>query len=331
MSDKNVSYATMLLSGALLLTGCAEAADTAQNYPQRPIRLVVPFAAGGNADIIGRMVGQRLGERLGQNVVVDNRAGANSIIGTDLVAKSPADGYTLLLCAIAHATNLVFATKLPFDPQKDFMPISLVATTPLMMVTNVSFPPRTVRELIAYAQARPGRINYSTAGNGSAQNLAGALFSHMAHVDIVHVPYKGSLQSATDVIGGQIEMTFGTFTFSLPHVKSGRLRALGMTGAQRSAMAPEIPTIAESGLPGYEMGQWNGILAPRGTSQAIIARLNREIAAVMAAPDIIERYSALGGDPITSSPEEFARYLQSEIGKWQQVARASGIRVDLTR
>lgn len=306
------------------------AADSALSYPKRPIRLVVPFAAGGNADIVGRVIAHKLTERLGQNVVVDNRVSAGSIIGTELVAKAPPDGYTLLLIAASHATNSAFVAKLPYDAVKDFAPISLVSSTPLMMMTYPGFPPKTVKELIAFAKARPGQINYSSSGHGSSQNLAGELFKLMAGVDILHVPYKATVQSTADVMSGQIELTYSTFTFALPHVKSGKLRGLAMTGAQRSPMAPEIPTMAET-LPGYEMGQWNGVLAPAGTPPMIIARLHKDLVAVMKSPDVIERYASLGGEPRTSTPDELTQYIKSEMTKWTKVAQAQKIRVDLTR
>lgn len=308
----------------------AVAAESAPGYPNRPIRLIVPFAAGGNADIVGRVIAHKLTERLGQNVVVDNRVSAGSIIGTDLVAKAPPDGYTLLLIALSHATNPAFVARLPYDAVKDFAPISLVASTPLMMMTYPGFPPKTVKELIALAKVRPGKINYSSSGNGSSQNLAGELFKLMAGVDILHVPYKATVQSTADVMGGQIELTYSTFTFALPQVKIGKLRGLAMTGALRSPMAPEIPTVAET-LPGYEMGQWNGILAPAGTPPMIIARLNKDIVAAMKSPDVIERYAGLGGEPRTSTPDELAQYIKSEMAKWTKVAQAQKIRVDLTR
>jgi tripartite-type tricarboxylate transporter receptor subunit TctC len=308
----------------------AVAADSAQSYPNRPIRLVVPFAAGGNADIVGRVIANKLAQRLGQNIVVDNRVSASSIIGTDMVAKSPPDGYTLLLIALTHVTNPGFVGKLPYDSKKDFAPISLVASTPLMMMSYPGFPVKTVKDVIAMAKVRPGQINYSSSGNGSSQNLAGELFKLMAGVDLLHVPYKGTVQSTADVIGGPIELTFTTFTFALPHVKSGKLHGIAMTGARRSPMAPEIPAIAET-LPGYEIGQWNGILGPAGMPQTVVARLHREIVAVMQAPDVIERYAALGGEPLTSTPQELMQRISAEIAKWEKVAQAQKIRVDLAR
>jgi len=312
------------------VTVSAVAADSAQSYPNRPIRLVVPFAAGGNADIVGRVIANKLAQRLGQNIVVDNRVSASSIIGTDMVAKSPPDGYTLLLIALTHVTNPGFVGKLPYDSKKDFAPISLVASTPLMMMSYPGFPVKTVKDVIAMAKVRPGQINYSSSGNGSSQNLAGELFKLMAGVDLLHVPYKGTVQSTADVIGGQIELTFTTFTFALPHEKSGKLHGIAMTGARRSPMAPEIPAIAET-LPGYEIGQWNGILGPAGMPQTVVARLHREIVAVMQAPDVIERYAALGGEPLTSTPQELMQRISAEIAKWEKVAQAQKIRVDLAR
>ena len=324
----------MKWSAAKVLCFIAVAALTRNaiaQYPAHPLRLIVPYAAGGNADIMGRLIAQTLTERMGQQVVVDNRVGANSIIGTELAAKAAPDGYTLLFVANQIATNVVFTAKLPYDTVRDFAPISLTSSTPLLLVANVAFPAMSVPELIALARAKAGRINYATSGNGSPANLAGALFNYMAGVDIVHVPYKGIAQATTDVIGGQIEIGFPSMTSSLPYARAGKLRALAMTAAQRSQIAPDIPTVAESGLPGYQAVIWNGVVAPAGTPRAIIDRVNREITTAMKSKDTTERYVALGGDPLTSTPEEFARHIRAEIEKWGKVARASGIQIDLAR
>lgn len=300
-------------------------------YPAHPLRLIVPFAPGGNADIMGRLIAQTLAERMGQQVVVDNRAGAASIIGTELAAKAVPDGYTLLFVAPQIATNVVFTAKLPYDTVRDFAPISLTSSTPLLLVANLTFPAKSVQELIAYAKANPGRINYATSGNGSPANLAGALFNYMAGVNIVHVPYKGIAQATTDLIGGQIETSYPSLTSALPYVRAGKMRALAMTAAQRSQLAPDIPTVAESGVPGYQAAIWNGVLAPAGTPRAIIERINREITTAMKSKDTIERYAVLGGDPLTSTPNEFARHIRAEIEKWGRVAKAAGIQIDLAR
>ena len=324
----------MKWSAAKVLCFIAVAALTRNaiaQYPTHPLRLIVPYAAGGNADIMGRLIAQTLTERMGQQVVVDNRVGANSIIGTELAAKAAPDGYTLLFVANQIATNIVFTAKLPYDTVRDFAPISLTSSTPLLLVANLAFPAMSVPELIALAGAKSGRINYATSGNDSPAILAGALFNYMAGVDIVHVPYKGVAQATTDVIGGQIEIGYPSMTSALPYARAGKLRALAMTAAQRSQIAPDIPTVAESGLPGYQATIWNGVVAPTGTPRAIIDRVNREITTAMKSKDTTERYMALGGDPLTSTPEEFARHIRAEIEKWGKVARASGIQIDLAR
>ena len=295
------------------------------------MRLVVPYFAGGNADIMARVMALKLTERLGQQFVVDNRGGGGSIIGTELAAKSPHDGYTLLFVANAFATNPVFVARMPYDTIKDFAPISITGSTPLMLTANNALPAKTVKELIALAKARPGQINYASSGHGSPANLAGALFNHMAGVDIVHVPYKGTSQATTEVIGGQVQIGYPSMTSVLPHVKSGKLRALAMTAAQRSALAPDVPTVAESGVPGYEASIWNGMLAPAGTSKEIVGLLNREVVALIKTPDVQERFAALGADPRTSTPEEFASYIRSDMQRWSQVAKAAGIKIDLGR
>jgi tripartite-type tricarboxylate transporter receptor subunit TctC len=325
---------TMNWSASTVLCFIAVAALTRSaiaQYPAHPLRLIVPYAAGGNADIMGRMIAQSLTERMGQQVVVDNRVGANSIIGTELAAKAVPDGYTLLFGANQIATNVVFTAKLPYDTVRDFAPISLTSSTPLLLIANLAFPAKSVSELITLARAKSGQINYSSSGNGSPANLAGALFNYMAGVDIAHVPYKGIAQATTDVIGGQIEIGFPSMTSSLPYARAGKLRALAMTAAQRSQLAPDIPTVAESGLPGYQATIWNGVLAPAGTPRAIIDRINREITTAMKSKDTTERYVALGGDPLTSTPEEFAHHIRAEIEKWGKVARAAGIKIDLAR
>ena len=293
--------------------------------------MVVPFAPGGNADITARIVGQKLSERLGQQVVVDNRGGANSIIGTEIAAKAPADGYTLVFISNLFATNVVFAGKLPYDSIKDFAPLSLTGSTPLLLVVNNGLPVKSVKELIALAKSRPGALNYGSSGNGATANLAGELFNYMAGVNIVHVPYKGTAQATTDLIGGQMQVGYPSISSVLPHERAGKLRALGMTGAQRSALAPDVPTVAESGVPGYEASIWTGVAAPAGMPKSIVERLNREIIALVRAPDMLERLAALGSDPLTSTPGEFAALISADIARWVKLAQASGLRFDLAR
>ncbi len=293
--------------------------------------MVVPFATGGNADIMARMVGQKLSERLGQQVIVDNRGGANSIIGTAIAAKAPADGYTLVFISNLFATNVVFAGKLPYDSIKDFAPLSLTGSTPLLLVVNNGLPVKSVKELIALAKSRPGALNYGSSGNGATANLAGELFNYMAGVNIVHVPYKGTAQATTDLIGGQMQVGYPSISSVLPHVRAGKLRALGMTGAQRSALAPDVPTVAESGVRGYEASIWTGVAAPAGMPRPIVERLNREIIALVRTPETLERLAVLGSDPLTSTPGEFAALIKADIARWVKLAQASGLRFDLAR
>ena len=321
----------VLAALALCMSATDVRAQTAAAYPQRPIRMVVPFAPGGNADITARMVGQKLSERLGQQVIIDNRGGANSIIGTEIAAKAPADGYTLVFISNLLATNVVFAGKLPYDSIKDFAPLSLTGSTPLLLVVNNGLPVKSVKELIALAKSRPGALNYGSSGNGATANLAGELFNYMAGVNIVHVPYKGTAQATTDLIGGQMQVGYPSISSVMPHVRAGKLRALGMTGAQRSALAPDVPTVAESGVPGYEASIWTGVAAPAGMPRTIIERLNREIVALVRAPETLARLAALGSDPLTSTPGEFAALIKADIARWAKLAQASGLRFDLAR
>jgi tripartite-type tricarboxylate transporter receptor subunit TctC len=301
------------------------------DYPARPVRLIVPYAAGGNADIVGRLVGQRLAENLGQPVVIDNRGGANSIIGTAVAAKSPPDGYTLLIVAPAIATNPSMVKELPYDTLRDLAPISLVGSTPIILVAHPSLPGRTLKELIALARARPGELNYASSGHGSPANLAGALMNLMAGIKLVHVTYKGTAQATNDVIAGHMHLGFPSMTSVLPHVKAGKLKALGITGLKRSPLAPEIPTVAEGGLPGYQASIWNGLLAPAGTPGPVIARLNAETVKGLGSPEMRARFAGLGADIETSSPGDFRAFIESETKKWARVIRESGIRVELQR
>ena len=304
-------------------------AATVDAYPARPIRLIVPYAPGGNADIIGRYMAERLTDALGKQVVVDNRPGANSIIGTELAARAPADGYTLLIVASAHAINPSLVRKLPYDTLKDLAPISLVGSTPLILVAHPSLPVQNVKQLIAYAKARPGQLNFGSSGNGSPANLAGALFNLMAGVDLVHVAYKGTAQATSDIIAGHVQLGFPSMTSVLPQVKSGKLKGLAMTAAQRSPLAPDMPTVAESGLSGYQASIWNGLLAPSGTPAAIVNKLNGAIVRVLKSAEARERYGGMGADVLVSSPAEFEAFVRAEMIKWAKVIREANIRVDL--
>jgi len=304
-------------------------AKAAEIYPVRPIRLIIPYAPGGNADIQGRYVAERLTAALGKQVVVDNRPGANSIIGTDLAVHSPADGYTLLIVASAHAVNPSIVSKLPYDTLKDLQPISLVGSTPLIFVANSGLPANNLKELVALAKSRPGGLNYGSSGNGSPANLAGELFNLMAGVKLVHVPYKGTAAAATDVMSGQIQVGFPSMTSVMPLVKAGKLKAYAITAAKRSALAPELPTMAEAGVPGYEASIWNGLLAPAGTPKAIVQRINQATVQSLNSSEARKRYAAIGADVLYCSPQEFDAFIRSEMTKWSKVIRESGMRVDL--
>jgi len=303
----------------------------AQPYPSKPIRFIVPYAAGGNADIMARVIGQRLSEAIGQPVVIDNRPGANSIIGTEMVVRAAPDGYTGLIVASGLAVNPSLVRKLPYDTLKDLAPVTLVGSTPLLVAAHATLPANNVKELIALAKAHPGELNYASSGNGSPANLAGALLNVMAGINLVHVPYKGTAQATTDVIGGQVQLAFPSMTSTLPHVKSGKLKALAMTGSRRSPLAPDLPTVAESGVPGYQASIWNGLLLPAATPKSIVAKLNAEVVKVLRAPETQERYASMGADVLSGSPAEFDAFIRAEMKKWDKVIREAGIRVDLAR
>lgn len=319
--------ALALLLLPLLAAGSTLAAT--QAYPTRSIRLVVPFAAGGGTDIVARTVGLKLSEALGQPVVVDNRVGAAGTIGTDFVAKSAGDGYTLLMGSNGPmAITPSLQAKLPYDPLRDFAPVALVTTMPFLLVVHPSLPVRSVRDLVALAKARPGQLNYASPGSGSTTHLAAELFKAMTGANIVHVPYKGVAPAATDLMSGQVQMMSGDLSTLLPHVKSGRARALAITGAKRSPLVPELPTISEAGVPGYETSGWFGILAPAGTPREVVTRLNTEIVKGLGSSDVRERLSALGGEVAGGSPEQFAAHLRQEIAKWGKLVKAIGLKAE---
>ena len=314
----------------VVITAVSASANSA-DYPSHPLRMIVPYSPGGNADIMARLVGQRLGENLGAQVVIDNRAGANGIIGTELAAKAAADGYTLVLVASSLATNPSLVKQLPYDAQRDLAPISMVGSTPLLLAAHPTLPAASVKELIALAKAKPGQLNYASSGNGSPANLAGALLLAMTGINVVHVAYKGTAQATTDVLGGHVHMYFPSMTTALPYVKSGKLKALGITSLQRSPLAPDVPTVSEAGITGYQASIWNGILAPAATPRPVITRLNTELVRTLNAADTRERFTAAGADIAHSTPEEFRAFIASEITKWAKVIRESGMRVDLER
>ncbi len=316
-----------LLIGVVLLTGFATDVP-AQGYPGKPIRIIVPLAAGGPTDVLARSISQRITDNWGQPVVIDNRPGANTNIGTAAAAKSPPDGYTLLMTVNNLTINPSVYPALPFDPLKDFAPITLFATSPLILVVHPSVTARSVRELIALVKRKPREIFFGSPGNGSAPHLAGELFNTLAGVRMVHVPYKGITTAVTDLVSGQIALMFPGSPIALPLVKAGRLRALATTGARRTDAAPELPTIAEAALPGYEVSLWYGLLAPANTPPPLIERLHAEVARIVALPAIREQWAALGAEPASTNPGEFAAFLKQDIVKWQKVVRESGIKLD---
>jgi tripartite-type tricarboxylate transporter receptor subunit TctC len=309
---------------AALFPGIAAAAD----FPTRTIRYIVPSAPGGNADIVARLVGERLAKSFGQQVIVENRPGANNVIATEFVVKSPPDGYTLLQVANSHVTNPSVLKQLPYDTVRDLAPVGLLASTPLVLVVHPALPVRNVKDLLTLARVRPGELNYHSSGIGTAGHLAGVLLGHMAHVKIVPVPYRGTAQAMTDVISGDLHFSFPSLTLSLPIVKSGKLRALAMTGLNRTPLSPDIPTVSESGLPGYQASIWNGVLVPAATPQPMIAKLNAEIVRSLTGPEVRERFAASGSDVAPSSPDEFAAFIRAEIPRWAAVIKAAGIKAE---
>jgi len=315
----------------IILACCALVAlpAYAQDYPRRPVRLVVPFPPGGGNDIVARAVAQELGKSLGQQFVVDNRAGAGGAIGAELAARSPADGYTLFLGGVgSHVVNPSLHAKLSYDPIRDFAPVTLIASAPSVLVVNPSLQAASIAEFTALAKANPGKLNYASNGNGSSAQLAAVLYESMAGVRMVHVPYKGVAPALVDLMSGEVQLMFGTLVAILPHIKAGRLRALAVTGRNRSALLPEVPTLAESGLPGYEAGSWYGILAPAGTPGAIVARLNAQINNAIRQPEVRERLAAEGAEVIGGTPEEFAVHIRSELARMKKLVREGGLRVE---
>jgi tripartite-type tricarboxylate transporter receptor subunit TctC len=302
-------------------------AEAAETFPSHPVRLIAPFPSGGGVDIISRQLAQKVGERWGEQVVVDNRTGATGIIGTDLAAKSAPDGYTIVMGNVAtHAVNVSMYKKLPYDPVKDFAPITQVARVPEAMVVHPSLPASSVKELIALASKKPGALTVGSAGYGSPPHLAAELFQLLGKVQFTHVPYKGSTPALTDLLGGQINIYFSNILSATPYVKSGRLRALGVTSIKRSAVLPDVPTIAEAGVPKYEEYNWYGVLAPAGVPAPILKKIHDDFVAVLRAPDVTQRLAADGAEVIASTPQEFARFIRSEIDKYANVVRQRGLK-----
>ncbi len=297
-------------------------------YPAKPIRIVVPLAAGGPGDVLTRAIGQKLAEQTGQPVFIDNRPGANTNVGTEFVARAPADGYTLLSTGNPLTTNPSLYPVLPYDPQRDFSPVTLFASIPLLLVVHPSLPVRTPRELVALAKAKPAQLHYGSAGNGSALHLAGEMFNSIAQIKLVHIPYKGVTNAFSDLLGGQISIMFPGAPIALPQTTTGKLRALGTTGARRMATAPELAPLSESGLPGYEISVWYGIVAPANTPTTAVSRLHAEIGKIVQLTDIKQRWAALGAEPLQNTPEQFAAFLKTDTSKWAKVVRDAGVKID---
>jgi len=312
----------------LILIAFAALPAWSQSYPSHPVRIIVPFAAGGPADIYARVVGQRLQEALGQAFVVENRPGGGSVVGTDAVAKSAPDGYTLLMMSNTHTVNESLISNKPFQLLRDFVPVAPVNYSDLVLVVHPSVRANTLKELIALAKSKPHVLNYASSGPGTPYHMAGELFKAMAGLDIVHVPYKGSSGARTDILGGQVQMMFDAITTMAPNVRAGKLKALGTTGKVRSPVLPEVPTVAEAGVPGYEAVIWLGIMAPAGTPKPIVERLNAEIRKIVNRPEVKEAWAKQGAAPMSMSTDEFGQYLREDIAKWANIVKISGAKVD---
>jgi len=316
----------LAVDGCVALLLAASAVAHAQGYPSRPVRLIVPTSPGGGTDISARMLAPKLSEYLGQQIVVDNRPGASTMIGVELVARAAPDGYTLLMGISSLAIAPYIQTKVPYDAVKDFAPVSQVVVLSNLMVSHPSLPARTVKELVAFARTRPGQINFAAGSVGSNPHLAMELFLAMTGLKMVHVPYKGQGPALIDLMAGHVSLSMANMLSALPHVKNGRLRAIGVTGAKRASIAPGIPTIAEAGVPGYEVVQWFGVLAPAHTPRDIIARLHAGIVRVVQDPAIRERFSSDGAETVGSTPEEFAAVIRADLSKWSKVIKDAGIK-----
>ncbi|MDO8279382.1 MAG: tripartite tricarboxylate transporter substrate binding protein [Burkholderiaceae bacterium] len=314
--------------GVVSLT-LASTASQAQSYPDRPVRIIVPYAAGGASDAVTRTVAAKLGEMWMLCVVVENRGGGGGNIGCEAAARSAPDGYTLLMATVGtHGINPAIFAKLPYDPVKDFEPVSLVASTVSILTVNPALPVRSVQELVAYAKANPGKLTFGSSGNGSSHHLAGEMLNMRANVQTRHVPYKGTASMMTDLLGGQIDMTFDPIISSLPHVKSGKLRALAVTSAQRVPMLPELPSMQEAGVPNYDVGSWYGLMAPAGTPRAIVAKISADVARVVAMVDVKDKLVQQGATSIGSTPDQLGAHVKSEIAKWAPIVKASGATVN---
>jgi tripartite-type tricarboxylate transporter receptor subunit TctC len=317
-----------VLCGTLLCLSVAFAFPADAQYPTRSVRLILPFPPGGGTDTMARAVGPKLGEALGQQVVLDNRPGGGANIGPEIAAKAPPDGYTMLMITVAHAVNATLYTKLGYNLARDFVPVSLIGSTPQIVVVHPSVPVKNIKELIALAKARPGQLEFPSSGSGSAPHLAGELFNSMAGTKMLHIPYKGGGPAMVALVSGEGAVGFATAPSVIGHVKSGRVRALAVTTAQRAPLLPDVPTVAESGVPGYDAGAWYGFLVPTGTPKEAIARLETETIKVLKLADVKQRLATTGMDTIGTSADEFSKFLRSEIDKWGKVVKAIGMKVD---
>jgi len=314
----------LIVAGAVLAT--LPFGVQAQNYPVRPVRLVVPYPPGGPTDVLARIVAVRLAEKLGQPVTVDNKPGASGMIGADIVAKAPPDGYTLLANASIHVINPSLYAKPAYDAIADFAPVTNLADVPLVLVVNPKLRANSVKELIALSKTE--KLNFASAGNATAQHLAGEAFKHAAGIDMLHVPYKGSSPALNDLVGGQVQLMFDSLPSSMPFIKAGSLRALAVTTSRRSSTLPDAPTVAESGLAGFNISTWYGVWAPASTPPAIVQRLSREIAAIVKSPEVSERFRSLGAEAVGNTPEQFGAFTKDELAKWSRIVKQSGAKVD---
>jgi tripartite-type tricarboxylate transporter receptor subunit TctC len=326
MHTKRHLLALLALAGLGL---SAHAQPAAADWPNKPIRWVVPFPPGGAMDAIARTLGEKAGKALGQPFVIENKPGAGGNIGADYVAKQPGDGYALMITSIGMATNKPLYGKLSYDPIKDFAPVSLLAVVPNVLVTNATQPDvKTARDVIAAARKAPGKLTYASAGNGTSIHLAGEVFASLAQLDMLHVPYKGSGPAVADLLGGQVNYMFDSITSARPHIQSGKLRALGVTTAKRSSTLPDVPTLAEAGVPGYEVSPWFAVFMPASTPKPIVSKLNKALLDAMKDPDVVKRFETIGAEPVGSTPDELARHLARESERWTQLITERGIKLD---
>ena len=329
MMTKRQTLALLACALASATLPAAHAQAPAASWPSKPIRWVVPFPPGGAMDAIARTLGEKAGKTLGQPFVIENKPGAGGNIGADFVAKQPGDGYTLMITSIGMATNKPLYGKLSYDPIKDFAPVSLLAVVPNVLVTNATQPDvKTAQDVIAAARKTPGKLTYASAGNGTSIHLAGEVFTSLAQVDMLHVPYKGSGPAVSDLLGGQVNYMFDSITSARPHIESGKLRALGVTTAKRSKSLPNVPTLAEAGLPGYEVSPWFAVFMPAATPKDIVAKVNSALLEAMKDPDVVKRFETIGAEPVGSTPEEMAQHLARESERWTKLIQERGIKLD---